>query len=189
MRILIVYGTTEGHTRKVAEFLAEHLRSRGCGAMLCDAALGQPPDPAPFDAAILAASLHTGRYQPQVIHFAHRHSAALNAMPSAFISVSLSAAGEDPDDWRGLAECVDKLQAETGWRPREVRHVAGAIRFSAYDFFRKLAIAYIARRRGQKVKTSEDYDFTDYAALAKFADDFVALAEPAPAAASPASAA
>jgi hypothetical protein len=37
--------------------------------------------------------------------------------------------------------------------------------FTAYGFFAKLAIRYIARRRGKRVKTSEDHDLTDYAAL------------------------
>ena len=48
--------------------------------------------------------------------------------------------------------------------------------FSAYSLFTKLAIKFIARRRGTIVKTSEDYDLTDYAALEMFIDRFVARA-------------
>lgn len=43
-------------------------------------------------------------------------------------------------------------------------------------FFTKLAIKHIARRRGMTVKTSDDCDLTDYAALVTFVDRFVARA-------------
>ena len=44
----------------------------------------------------------------------------------------------------------------------------------AYGFFTKFAIKLIARRHGMLVKTSRDYDLTDYAALEAFIDRFVA---------------
>ena len=97
-------------------------------------------------------------------------------MPNAFISVSLSAAGDNPSDLAGIRDCVDRLERETLWRPAAVHHASRAMRFSAYGFFTKLAIRYIARRRGKSVKTSEDYDLTNYAALEAFIDRFVARA-------------
>jgi len=36
--ILVVYGTTEGHTRKIAEFIAERVRRRGKNVDLVDSA-------------------------------------------------------------------------------------------------------------------------------------------------------
>ncbi|MET0375003.1 MAG: hypothetical protein ABW128_12210 [Rhizorhabdus sp.] len=42
---------------------------------------------------------------------------------------------------------------------------AGAIRYSHYDFFKRLAIKHIARRRGTETVTSRDYDLTDCDAL------------------------
>jgi hypothetical protein len=48
--------------------------------------------------------------------------------------------------------------------------------FSAYSFFMKLAIKLIARWHGMPVRTSQDYDLTDYAVLGAFIDRFVASA-------------
>lgn len=173
MRILLVYGTTEGHTRKLARFAAGRLESDACDVTLCDATDAVPADLAAYDAAVVFASLHMGRYQASVIHFAHAAYAPLNAKPSAFVSVSLAAAGDDPHDLAGLDECLARFKAATLWNPRWVHQAAGAILFSEYDFFRKLALKYIAERRGQHVRTSEDYDFTDYEALGVFLDQFV----------------
>lgn len=172
MRILIVYGTTEGHTAALARFMAERLQAAHIGVSLHDAS-EDPPSPAGFDAVILAASVHLGRYQAQFLTYARRHHAALNAVPNAFVSVSLSAAGDDPDDWRGLETGVEEFERRTGWTPNMIHHAAGAILFSEYDWFRTLALRMIARRRGEEVSASRDYDYTDYEALGRFVDAFV----------------
>jgi hypothetical protein len=86
MRVLIVFGTTEDHTRGLAEFMAARLPA-GCHEVAVRDAARQdgPPDPAGFDAAIVATSLHAGRrYQRKVARFARARHAALDGMPSAF---------------------------------------------------------------------------------------------------------
>lgn len=173
MKILIVYGTTEGHTRKLCTFLGDRLRSAGHEVSLADAADAPSPDPAQFGATFLAGSLHVGRYQAPLVHFARDRHATLNAMPSAFVSVSLSAAGHNPDDWAGLDECLARFEHDTEWTPKAVHQAAGAIRYSQYDYFKRLALKYIAGRRGQHTVTSQDYDLTDYPALERFGLEFV----------------
>ena len=172
MRVLIVYGTTEGHTRDLCAFMARVLTQSGYEADVKDAASADKPSA--YDAVIIAASLHVGNYQSAVVEFARRHHEALNMIPSAFISVSLSAAGVNPDDWEGLEQCVARFLQETMWRPKAVHHAAGAIRNSQYDFFKRLAIQYIARQHGKKTVRSQDYDLTDYPALEHFVTGFIA---------------
>ena len=132
-------------------------------------------DFARFEAALLIASVHLGRYQASVTKFARANHVAFNAIPSGFVSVSLAAAGAEPS-YPGLCDCVERLERDTFWRPGVVHHAAGAMPFSAYGFFTKFAIKLIARRHGMLVKTSQDYDLTDYAALEAFIDRFAASA-------------
>jgi menaquinone-dependent protoporphyrinogen oxidase len=174
MRALIVYGTTEGHTRDLCHFAAQSLRDHGHQAAVEEAGPDDThPDPSAYDAVLLAASLHQGHYQAALVHFARTHHERLNGMPSAFISVSLSAAGINPDDWAGLETCIARLEDETLWMPKAVHHAAGAIRYSQYDFFKRLALNFIARRRGHSTVMSRDYDLTDYDELTKFVLEFV----------------
>lgn len=168
VRVLIVYGTTEGHTRHLCEFI-EHIISEAGHAVESVEAGPAASDPEKFDLALLAASLHVGNYQAALVDYARRHHETLNSKPSAFVSVSLSAAGENPDDWEGLKECVARFQHQTLWTPRRVHHAAGAIRFSHYDFFKRLAMKFIARKRGKETVTTRDYDLTDYEELKSFA--------------------
>jgi menaquinone-dependent protoporphyrinogen oxidase len=151
---------------------------RGCGyeVRLHDAARPDLPDPAGFDAALLLASVHIGHYQRSFVEFARKNHNALNAIPSAFVSISLSATGDNPSDLAGIRACVARMEHDTFWHPDAVHHAAGAIQFSAYGFFTKVAIKYIARQRGRSVKTSQDYDLTDYADFETFIDNFAARA-------------
>src|SRR5215475_12097536 len=64
MKLLIVYGTSEGQTRKIAGFVAEHLAQQEHQTQLVSAIDATAAiDPRDFDAVIIAASVHAGRYQ------------------------------------------------------------------------------------------------------------------------------
>ncbi len=109
-----------------------------------------------------------------MVRFARARHAALDGMPSAFVSVSLSAVGQAPEDRAGLAECVARFERNTLWTPRAVHHAGGAIRFSRYGLLKRWALRLIARRRGYEADPAKDHDLTDYGALASFVDEFVA---------------
>lgn len=169
MRVLIVYGTTEGHTREICNYAARQLRDRGFSCVVEEAGRDpRHPDPTPYDVVLLAASLHVCRFQPQLVAYARTQHEQLNRKRAAFISVSLSAAGENVEDWEGLEQCVVKFAQETLWTPAAVHHAGGAIRYSQYDFFKRLTLKHIAAKRGQRTVTSRDYDLTDYDALSEF---------------------
>jgi menaquinone-dependent protoporphyrinogen oxidase len=177
MQVLIIYGSTEGHTRELCRFVGEQLQQAGHTPTIEDAGVERPTaDPEQFGVIFLAASLHVGRYQASLAHYAHAFHETLNAKHSAFISVSLSAAGENLDDWEGLGECLARFEHETAWTPKAVHQTAGAIRYSRYDFFKRLAIKFIAAKRGQETVMSRDYDLPDYQALRQFVLDFVGRA-------------
>ncbi len=173
MRILIVFGSTEGHTRDLCHFVARCLTDAGDDIAVRDATSEcDGLDLHSFDAIVLAASLHVGHYQPALVQFARTNHEILNGAMTAFISVSLSAAGENPEDWEGLEQCLARFLHETMWLPKSVYQAEGAIRYSQYDFFKRLALKHIASKRGMQTVTSRDYDFTNYDALKNFVLSF-----------------
>jgi menaquinone-dependent protoporphyrinogen oxidase len=183
MHVLIVHGTTEGHTRELSQFAARCLREAGHTATVEPAGMSSIyPDPAAYERTLLAASLHVGRYQPALVQFARTHYESLNAATSAFLSVSLAAAGITPPDWDPLDDCLARFLDETQWTPRSVHHAAGAIRYSEYDFFKRLALHHLAQQRAHAHKAAHG-DLTDYDALRSFVLEFAAseheLARPA----------
>ena len=176
MNILILYATTEGQTEKIAAAIAGHVRAAGHELALANITEVDDVDLAAHDAAILGASVHMGRYQASLVHFIHDHVAALNNCPSAFVSVSLSAASDEADERAEIEAIAGRLFDETRWRPDHVHHAAGAFRFTRYDFFRRWAMKYIAVSKGEEVNMGEDKEYTDWAALERFVGEFLAAA-------------
>ena len=175
MNVLIVYGTTEGQTRKIAEWAATHVRERGHQVDLHDsAALASDLDLETFHAFIIAASVHQESHQDTITNFVIAHQEPLNTKPSAFISVSLSAVLED-----GRTEAqkyVDRFVSVTGWRPRMALLLGGALRFTEYDYFQEQIVKFIVMKRGGAASTERDHEFTDWDALAGFVDGFLKAA-------------
>ncbi len=173
MYLLIAYATTDGQTRKIARFVADRL-AKGHSVELLNVEDAEGLDLARFDAAILAGSLHVGGYQKSLVRFASGAHAALATLPTLFLAVSLSAAGTDPEDWAGLRKCLAAFETETGWTPGRVEHVAGAFRFTEYDFFRAWAMRRIADQKGEVVEPGTDKEYTDWDALGQTLDNWVA---------------
>jgi menaquinone-dependent protoporphyrinogen oxidase len=173
-KILIVYATTEGQTRKIAEFVADHLTRRADQVTLLDATDARKDlDLSAFDAVFLAASVHMTRHHAAATDFAKAHAAALTELPAAFISVSLHAYGDDPEDEEEARQYVDIFCAETGWLPTAVHYAAGALRFTRYDFFKRWMARQVAKERGITPDPNGDLEFTDWRALTAFVDDFL----------------
>lgn len=175
MKFLLVYGTTEGQTEKVATFVTDRLAQQGHETQLANAIdpTATAIDLLGFDAVIIAASLHAGHYQSAVIHFVRTHLDGIDARPNAFLSVSLAAASGDGDDVHGLEQCIAAFTQQTGWTPRRVHHVAGAFRYASYDFLKRWAMKYIAYRKGGPLDTSRDHELTDWVDLAQFVSSFL----------------
>jgi menaquinone-dependent protoporphyrinogen oxidase len=171
MKMLLVYGTTEGQTEKISKYVANCLAQRGHQYVLMNASGStRAADVRDFDAVIIAASVHAGRYQPAIIHYVREHLAAIGGRPNAFLSVSLAAAGDNEDDGDGLKKCVADFARETKWTPQNVHHVAGALRYTSYNLLTRWAMQYIAYRKGGPTDASRDYELTDWADLGRFVD-------------------
>lgn len=184
--ILIVYGTTEGHTARIALRLAETISAKSYEVDVFDSrrmpghiSLGS------YAATLIGASLHARGFQQSVREFVQQHHAALKRMPSGFFSVSLTevyAPGEHLQERAALQARIDRFLDDTAWEPQTIASFAGALSYSRYGFFKRRMMLSLARKAGQPTDTSRDYEYTDWEAVARFAEQFAAGLEGAPAA-------
>ena len=172
-RILVVYGTTDGHTAKVAGALVEALQQNGAVTDI-HAANDAAPDPQSYDAVLVAASVHAGGYQRSVRRWVRTHAEALASKPTAFVSVCLGVLQHEPEVQRDLQKILDDFIASTGWRPGVTKLVAGALLYTKYGWLRRLAMKRIVAKAGGDTDTSRDYEYTDWDELRRFAADFAA---------------
>jgi menaquinone-dependent protoporphyrinogen oxidase len=168
MNVLIVYGTSEGQTRKIAAFLADRMRAEGDDVTVHDVTqLARDFDVGESDAAIIAARVHAGGYQRAVTRLVRDNLEALDSMPNAFVSVSMSAAGHVPGDAERVKGYVAHFEAHTGWTPRQVAHVAGARKYTTHNALGRWMLGVVDHHR---YDTAQDHEFTDWSALAGLAD-------------------
>ncbi|HXH19126.1 MAG TPA: menaquinone-dependent protoporphyrinogen IX dehydrogenase [Chitinophagales bacterium] len=171
MKLLIVYGTTEGHTRKIARFMEDILQDAGHKVTIADAA-DEPPAPDDYDAVLIGGSIHIGKYQSAVAHYITRYASMLNKMPGAFFSVCLAVASDMEDEHREAQKIADDFLAHTGWTPLMTTQIAGALKYTQYDFFKRLIMKMISKKEGRTTDTSQDYEYTDWNAVKMFVTEF-----------------
>lgn len=173
MKVLIVYATTEGQTRKIARYLSNSMQDRGHTVELFDCSTPEgKPDPSNFDAVLLAASVHDKRYQAAFYHYVSENLEALQQKPVALVSVSLAItlAGGEAE----AQSYVDDFLAETGLKVDRVHLAEGAIRYFEYSGSEANTI-HVVVFKGQRKMPERDGnpEYTDWAALDAFAASFL----------------
>lgn len=170
--VLIAYGTTEGQTATIAEYIADALRAQGHLAEAYD--VHDLPDGIPdrFEAVLVGASVHMGKHDKHVVELVERTLPRLEALPSGFFSVSLAAHGDGEE----AQSYLDDFEHETGWHPDHVALFAGALLYTRYGFLKRRLMKKIAQDKpgGLGVDTSRDYVYTEWDGVRRFVDDFAA---------------
>ena len=155
------------------------LRAAGVSVDMFDVRTRFAPDWTKYSIVCVAASVHIGHHEREMIAFVRTHRDALVRAGAVFVSVTLSEAGaENPtkpiEERRAAAadarRMIDVFVTETGWTPAYALPVAGALAYSRYNFLVKFVMKRIARKAGAPTDTSRDYDFTDWPALDRFVD-------------------
>jgi menaquinone-dependent protoporphyrinogen oxidase len=174
MRILILFATIEGHTRKIVEHISSMLKEAGHEVRAINAT-AEPTMPAAdeFDATIIAAPVHVGTFPAPMRRLVKANAETLMARPGAFVSVSLAAASSEEKELAEVGEYVEEFSKETGWWPVSIHHAAGALKYTEYDFFRRWMLKRIVAKEGGPTDTNQDYEFTDWDALDRFVANFV----------------
>ncbi len=187
MRVLIAYATHEGHTGEIARHLGDTLKGQGLEVTVHDVASGDL-EPAPFDRVVLASPVHLGRHQRALVSFIKRHRRALELKETALLSVGgATSAAEHAQDphrrkrySRDAQHAVEDLFKTTGWKAGHVEYVAGALLYRRYNWLMRFVMKGIAKSEGLSTDTTKDHDYTNWAALDRFAAELVSEDPPSP---------
>jgi menaquinone-dependent protoporphyrinogen oxidase len=171
VRTYVLYGTTEGQTATIAEYIADVIRHHGLEADTVDVKHAADTFPDGYDAVIIGASIHMGQHDKQVAQFVEKNRNTLERLPSAFFSVSLAAHG-DREEAEGY---VEQFEHETGWRPAHVALFGGALLYTQYGFFKRHMMKKIASEKPGNLGTdvSRDYVYTEWDGVRRFTEDFL----------------
>ena len=168
MNVLLVFGSTHGHTWRIARRIAGDLRNAGHEVTVrrVDAA---PEDLWLYDAVVVGGSLHRGAHQPELVDWVHEHNRSLATRPNAFFSVSLSAADDAIEAQIAVRECIDRFVEDTDWDPDISAPLAGALQYPRYSFPTRLSMHLLMHHTDHPDDTSREFEFTDWEAVDRFA--------------------
>jgi len=173
MKLVVLFETGEGQTRKIVDFIADQTRQAGHDVSMVDTSeklvkfsLGTA------NKVILAAPVHERRHPKnfEVAISAFTHDLAKR--PTLMISVSLKAAFPE-----GLEEAQDyltEMEMRTGFEPTQKALVAGAARTDSYDDFQRQIVQHVALKGREAELREGAKEFTDWDALADTIASFLA---------------
>ncbi|MDY6912400.1 MAG: flavodoxin domain-containing protein [Chloroflexota bacterium] len=172
-KILILFGTDHGHTRKIANRMADVIRERGHEVELVQGNKA-PSDFSPdgFDATVIGTSVHMDLHQISVRKLVKEKLSAFERIPSAYFCVCLTAFGTRPQDMAQVKRYINDFTKYTGLNPIKVTAFAGALKYPDYNFVRRFIAKLVARRVGADTNTKGEYEYTDWDTVTRFAEEF-----------------
>ncbi|WP_455198136.1 flavodoxin domain-containing protein [Kaarinaea lacus] len=174
MNILIVYGTLEGQTEKIAEYMAGMIRNRGHHASIhMGWHLPTTYSTDGFDAAIIGGSVHMKSYPACINKFILTHGSWLNSVPSAFFTVCLGVISKHEEHRNEAYQYESTFLGQVGWQPIISGTFAGALKYSKYPLTTRLIMKMISRREGRSTDTTHDHEYTNWDDVERFTDRFL----------------
>ncbi|WAT00406.1 menaquinone-dependent protoporphyrinogen IX dehydrogenase [Rouxiella chamberiensis] len=174
MKALVLYSSRDGQTHAIASYIGNVLREEGeCDVI--DLQDADKLDLARYAKVMIGASIRYGHFSPLLDKFAKRHADLLNAMPSAFFSVNLTARKPEKRTPQTNAY-TRKFLLSTPWQPAMCNVFAGALRYPRYGWLDKVMIQLIMRMTGGETDTRKEVEYTDWNQVKQFAADFGKLA-------------
>jgi len=169
--VLLLHGSRFGQSLKIARVVGEQLAARGIAVDLQPLTVATAPDPAKHGALALVTSVRYGHFDRNAGRLVARHRAWLDAVPTLFVTVSLTArtaAKRDP----AVHVYTRKFLAKTGWAPGHTEVVAGALEYPRYKLWDRLAIRLIMHMTHGPTDPTTVIEYTDWDQVRRCADAF-----------------
>lgn len=179
-KLLIVFGSLEGQTEKIADRIGRELVLLGHHFELATgetAPVGKALEE--FDGIVVGSSVHMGHFNGAVRDWVKANAAILCRKCTAFFSVCLGVLEANQKTHEQERKIIQDFLDETDWQPRFTTIFAGALKFSEYGLLKKHLMKAIAKKGGVMTEIDRDYEFTDWHQVEEFAAEFDEMIRPA----------
>jgi len=160
-RILIIYSTTDGHTKKICQHLQKEIEQQAHQVTLISIDDALHADLVAFDKIVLGASIRYGKHHAKVYEFIKTNLEILESTPSALFSVNLVARKPEkrqPD----TNPYTKKFLKQIAWQPGEMAVFAGKLDYQKYSFRDRSIIRLIMWITKGPTAPDTSKEFTDW---------------------------
>ena len=168
--VLIVYSSTDGHTKIICQRITNFLND-GNLVKLLPIEEAKKIDLSNFEKIIIGASIRYGKHSKELYKFVNLNKNILDQKKSAFFSVNVVA--RKPE--KNTAETnpyINKFLKISKWKPDIIKVFAGKVDYPSYNFFDKYVIKFIMFITKGPTDTSRSYEFTDWSKVDEFSKEF-----------------
>ena len=165
-KTLIIYSTTDGHTKKICNYISEKLE-QNFRSKIISLDKSKNIDLTKYDLIIVGASIRYGKHKSELYSFIHRNLAQLNSIDSAFFSVN-AVAMKDNKCSADTNPYMQKFLELSPWSPKKLAVFAGKIDYPKYKFIDKHMIRLIMWITKGPTNTKNTYEFTDWNTVDEF---------------------
>ncbi|GIU05788.1 MULTISPECIES: menaquinone-dependent protoporphyrinogen IX dehydrogenase [unclassified Shewanella] len=158
-KILIVYSSVHGQTRKICAYLEDKLKA--VGNCVTAVNIADKVDLGEFDKIIIGASIRHGKHNPAVYDFIEAHQAELEQKPSSFFSVSLVAR----KPLKNTAETNPYMRAffeKSPWVPDIAEVFGGNLNYPSYGAMDRNIIRFIMWITKGPTAADTNIEYTDW---------------------------
>ncbi len=166
---LIIYSSTDGHTKTICRRLTNFLRD-GNEIKIISLDEAKKFKLSEFNKIIIGASIRYGKHSKELYKFVDSNKDILNQKQSVFFSVNVVA--RKPE--KSMPETnpyIKKFLKISKWRPKKIGVFAGKVDYPNYGFFDKYIIKLIMLITNGPTNTSQSYEFTDWSKVDEFAKE------------------
>ena len=166
-KIVIIYATTDGHTRKICSRLLNIIEKNDNVVTMIPIEEVSELDLDAFDKIIIGASIRYGKHHVKVYEFINKNTQILDKKPSAFFSVNVvarKAEKNQPD----TNPYLKKFLLQIPWKPKELAVFAGKIDYQKYNFRDRFMIRMIMWITKGPTDPKTNIDFTNWDQVNKF---------------------
>lgn len=162
-KILIIYSTTDGHTREICQRLSKVIEAQDNQneVILISINHGQDIELDNFDKIVVGASIRYGKHRPQVHEFVNKYEKILDSKPNAFFSVNVVARKPEKNQ-PDTNPYLRKFLKQVPWRPKELAVFAGKIDYPSYTIWDRLMIRLIMWITKGPTDPKTIIEFTDW---------------------------
>ena len=165
--ILVIYSTTDGHTRRICERLRTVLERHGHQVTVASIRDEPLPELSVFDKIVIGASIRYGKHSPLVFDFVRRNQKILDSKPNAFFSVNVVA--RKPEKSRPETNpYVKKFLKRIAWKPKQLDVFAGRIDYPSYTPVDRMVIRLIMWITKGPTDPQAVVEFTDWRRVEAF---------------------
>ena len=165
-KFLIIYSTTDGHTKMICERIKNFLTDGNLVELLSleDA---KKVDLSNFEKIIIGASIRYGKHSKELYKFINLNKNILDKKKNAFFSVNVVARKPEKNTVE-TNPYINKFLNISKWRPNKISVFAGKVDYPSYRFLDKYIIRLIMWFTKGPTDVTKSYEFTNWDEVKKF---------------------